>query len=184
MQQTLLSVVALLIATLLSFSQMRVSLQSQQQLVQEEMEQMALGMAQQTMGVIQARAFDAALLSGQGDSYASESEFTADSTGFGISGDCKLYEGGPGTNCVTIDDFHGTNGEVPFRLASDSVMFDVEVDVRYVCDNLEPASASGSSCTAPTDGKEVVISVQDIQPSGQPAWLPERITYSEVVAYP
>lgn len=182
MQQTLLSLVALLIATLLSFSQMRVSMQSQQQLVQEEMEQMALGVAQQTMGVIQARPFDAALLSNQGDSYASESEFTAE-TDFGISGDCKLYEGGSGTNCATIEDFHGTNGKVPFRLASDSVMFDVEVDVRYVCDNLDPASASGS-CTAPTDGKEVIISVQDIQPSGKPARLPERITYSEVVAYP
>lgn len=58
MQQTLLSLLALLIITMLSFSQQHASMRSQQQQIQEEYQQMALGVAQQVMGTIQTKEFE------------------------------------------------------------------------------------------------------------------------------
>lgn len=182
MQQTLLALTALFAAMSLSFSQMQGSAWSQKRSIRAETEQMALGVAMQTMEVVRARAFDAATLGVPDEEHVSPSKFTAEND-FGIMGDCKLYSDGSGTNCEAIEDFHGTTGEVPFPLADDTFRFTVDIEVRYVCATLEPASTSGA-CAPPTSRKEVLVKVQDTQPDGVAHRLPEPIEYSQVLAYP
>lgn len=184
MQQTLLALLALLIATFLNFNQMQADIHSQRQTVNAEVQQMALGIAMQTMEVVRARAFDAATVGIPEGEYVDPSGFALKSEGeFGVSGDCKLYSGGSGVDCSTIEEFHGTTGDVPFQLAGSSFPLNVKIEVYYVCSNLERASDSGE-CSEPTPRKEVVIRVQDSQPDGEPHRLHKRITYSEVITYP
>jgi len=182
MRQTLLALVALLAAALLSYNQMQAGARTQKQALKAEMEQMALGVGMQTMEVVRARAFDAATLGVPDETVVPTSAFTPRSS-FGVTGDCKLYAGGPGTDCDTVEEFHGTTGQVPFPLADDSFSFDVEITIQYVCSNMELASSSGA-CSAPTSQKEVIVEIQDHVPSGQTPRLPEPITYAEVFAYP
>lgn len=182
MRQTLLALVALAAAMLFSYQQMRARAQSQFQTYSAEMEQMALGIGMQTMEVVRARAFDAATLGVPEETIVPTGEFTLES-GFGIAGDCQLYPGGSGADCSTVEEFHATSGEVPFPLASESLWFDVEIEVRYVCANMERASISGA-CTPPTSRKEVVVNVQDVPPGDGSPRLAEPITYSEVFSYP
>lgn len=186
MQQTLLSLLALLIATFLSFNQMQADIQSQKQTVQAELAQMGLGVAMQTMEVVRARAFDAATigipeeeyLDPEADGFALKSEGE-----FGGTGDCLLHPEGSGVDCNTVEEFHGTSGEVPFTLAGNTFPFTVEIEVHYVCSNLERASDS-AQCSPPTSRKEVVMNVQDSQPDGEAHYLHEPLVYSEVIAYP
>lgn len=192
MQQTLLALLALLLATLLSFNQKQASLQSQGQTVRAEMEMMALGVAMQTMEVVRARAFDQAtvgLPSGvyidpkKGNFACKDGEScTADnpekSGSFGGTGDCKVHAEGSGQDCQVVEEFHGTKGVVPFPLAESSYDFNVEIEVHYVCPNFERAAEG--SCTAPTGRKEVVVKAQDVEPHR----LHEPITYSQVITYP
>ena len=183
MQQTLLSLVALLIATFLSFNQLRAGLQSQKQAVRAEYEQMALGVAMQTMEVVRAQAFDEETMSlSLDETITNPSNFTKEGE-FGIKGDCKLHPRGSGKECETVDEFDGTTGTVPFSIAGkDDISFKVKkIEVRYVTGNLSVEKAN-------SDGefqKEIVIFVQDIDPSGSPfPRLPEPIQYSQVISYP
>lgn len=188
MQQTLLALLAMLVATLLSFNQMQASLQSQEQTVRAETEMMALGVAMQTMEVVRARAFDAATEGADSDYLDPEEDgFSVKADGnFGAAGNCTLYidESGKAfpdgsVDCDVIEEFHETEGVVPFPLAGDSSFdFNVDIDVYYVCANLE--RATDGSCTAPTGRKEVVVHVQDVEPHR----LSEPIKYSEVITYP
>lgn len=182
MQQTLLSLVALLIVMLLNFSQMQASIRGQKQAVRAEFQQMALGVSMQTMEVIRARAYDAATIGLPTGEYAGTGDFESESN-FGISGDCTLHPSGGGSDCSSISDFHGTQGSVPYALAGDSIHFEVAVEVFYLCETLERASETGT-CSAPTHRKEVVIAAQDVPPSGDDPRLYEPIQYTEVIAYP
>lgn len=195
MQQTLLSLLALLIVTLLSFSQQQSSIQGQHQAFRGELEQMALGVAMQTMEVVRARAFDRAVLGLPPEAYADpkEDNFACkddlsceadgdDSNGFGVEGNCRIHPDAGGTDCAAIEEFHGTEGEVPFQLADGTFAFDVEIEVHYVCDTLERASEGG--CTPPTSRKEVVVQVQDVAADGAAPRLYRPIQYSEVITYP
>lgn len=186
MQQTLLALLALLIATFLSFNQMQSDVHSQRLTVQGELQQMALGVAMQTMEVVRARAFDAATVGVPDEEYLDPKDdgFALKSNGeFGVTGDCKLHSGGTGVDCTTIEEFHGTTGDVPFLLAGSSFPFNIAIEVHYVCSNLERADES-AECSAPTARKEVVLKIQDAQPDGEPHRLYEPITYSEVITYP
>ena len=58
MPQTLLSLGGLLIVTFLSFNQQQASIRTQQKAIRAEMQQMAIGVAKQSMEVVRARAFD------------------------------------------------------------------------------------------------------------------------------
>jgi len=178
MQQTLLAILALMVAVFLSFGQMQSSQRFQDQSVRGEMEQMALGVGMQTIEVVRARVFDSAVL-GTGDDVVLEPSVFSDIPG-SLSEDCRLHPGQNDSNvqdCKTIEEFNGTTGTVPFPLATDSVDFEVEVEVDYVCADLEP-------CSGPTARKKVTVFVQDASPDGQPHILPEPIRYSEVFAYP
>jgi hypothetical protein len=178
MQQTLLSFVALLVATLLSFNQIQANMQSQNQAFRAEIQQMGLGVAMQTMEVIRARAFDAATVGRSSENRASVSEFT--NPPFSTGNYCQVFGGGD--SCNDVDDFHKMEtATVEFPLPESNMKFEVQAEVHYVCSDLERADKGG--CTAPTPRKEVVLKVQDQQSDGR-SRLSSPIKYSEVIAYP
>ncbi len=178
MQQTLLSFAALLVATILSFNQIQASMQSRKQAVRAELEQMALGVAMQTMEVIRARAFDAATVGRSSENRASTSEFT--SPPFSTGNHCQVFGGGD--LCDDVDDFHEMEpATVEFPLPESNMDFEVQAEVHYVCSDLQRVDKGG--CTAPTPRKEVVLKVQDQRSDGR-SRLPTPIRYSEVIAYP
>lgn len=174
MQQTLLALLALLIATFLSFNQKQATIQNQQQVLRAEMEQMALGVAAQTLQVVRARAFDDATVGLPSDSVVATSDFTE--TPFTTGNDCQAF-GGSDT-CDDVDDFHEMeSATIPFTFPSGKFDFAVDVRVRYVDSDLQPTGGT------PSDRKEVIVEVQDDPSSGTPR-LPEPIEYSEVISYP
>lgn len=174
MQQSLLALVAMLVATLLTFSQMQARTQSQQQAVRTEVQQMALGVAMQAMEVVRARAFDAATVNSRPGKTVEKTELT--DTPFSTGKDCKAF-GGTDT-CNDVDDFHDmVPATIPFSLADGEFDFTVEVRVRYVDSALSPTGGT------PSYQKEVTVYVQDA-PSGRDPRLPTPIEYSEVIAYP
>ena len=190
MQQTLLSLVALLIATFLSFSQQQADIRSQQQAMRAEMEMMALGVAMQTMEVVRARKFDAATHGSTKDEILSDNNLLANTSNFGkeynkedgkyvVKEDCKLYAEGSGSNCSFIEEYHGTTGTVPFLFGkNDNLSFSVEIEIRYVDDSFVPTGDTKKL------QKEVIIYVQDDPSGDQSPRLPNRIRYSQVLTYP
>lgn len=201
MQQTLLSLLALLLVTLLSFNQQQASIQSQQQIVRAEMEQMALGVAMQTMEVIREREFDARteiyseseILDDPNNKLTNEEDFGREYKGkdkedeeieYGdpTPTDCKIYPGHSKDPCSFIEEYHSTKAIVPFSLGENKdgeeevFQFFVEIEVEYVDDNFGPTGDK-------TLQKKVNIFVQDNPSVGSPR-LPEQIRYSEVFSYP
>ena len=182
MQQTLLAFLALLIATLLSFSQQQSSVQNQRQVVRAELQQMALGVAMQTMEMVRARAFDSAVKSGS----SNPSDFAKEGN-FGAVADCRPVVSARSDSpaCDTIEDFHvcevgtceddlpGNAYSTDFELAGgDRFPFDVAVTVRYVDSNFQPTGGQRAQ-------KQVIVWVQD-----EDDRLTTPIRYSEVIAYP
>lgn len=191
MKQTLLSLLALLIATLLSFNQQQASIRSQQQTVRAEMEMMALGVAMQTMEVVRAQDFDAAVDNNSKSEILSDLEGKlADDSNFGAYEDCRpvLENKNSSSDCDTVDDFHtcddvescknGFSGvdtyTVQYPLQDGEFLFQVALTVRYVNDMLNYDGGVGK-----TEQKEVIVWVQD--KNGQ---LPSPIRYSEVITFP
>lgn len=169
MQQTLLALLALMMATFLNFNQMKTELQKQRQVVRAEMEQMALGVGMQTMEVIRARAFDEATVGKTADRITDPSTFRS-SFGGGMS--CEAF-GGDQT-CDSVGDFHEmTPATETFETPEFDMEFTVEVEVRYV-------DASMQVTGGPTFRKEVVVHVQD---AGDDPFLSEPIRFSEVLSY-
>lgn len=172
MKQTLLALLALLVATLLSFNQKQSGLQNQRQTVRGEVEQMALGVAAQSMHLIRARAFDGA------DSIASAADFTAESK-FPSGQRCKPFFSDSATTCTALEDFHDMEpADVSFRFPEGQFQFKItDVDVNYVDQNFGPTSDK-------TYQKKIVLKIQDRpEGDGEPR-LTSPIEYSEVVTYP
>jgi len=171
MQQTLLALLALMIATMLSLSQMQSDLQDQNQVVQAEMKEMAIGVATQTLEVIRARAFDDKTIG------VSKSDITnpvADLTKppFSQGNDCAAF-GGSDT-CDDVDDFHKMEtAVVPFEASEFEVKFNVDARVRYV-------DANQDSSGTPTFRKEVILTIQD---KGKDPHIRKPITFSEVITF-
>lgn len=173
MQQTLLALLALMTASFLSFSQMNAIVKSEREMVRSELEEMATGIAMQSMEVVRARAFDDAVVGIPADSSLSVSEFT--SSPFSSGNHCQPFGGSD--VCDDIDDFHEmVPATVPFTLPDDHIDFKVEIEVRYVDSAMLPT-------TGPTTRKEVIIYVQDIPPSGGEVMLKRPIQFSETLAY-
>jgi len=175
MQQTLLALVALLIATFLSFNQKQAAVQNQAQVVRGEMEQMALGVARETMNVIQARAFDRATAGVPRDSIVPTSEFEEKSSIQSSILDCAAFGGTD--ECKDVDNFYGDTATVSFTFPTGSFEFEVNINVQYVNADLNPTGGTKS------DRKQIILEVQDNPSSGNPR-LPEPIKYTEVVSYP
>ncbi len=170
MQQTLLALLALMVATLLSLSQMQSRLQDQQEVFQSEMKEMAIGVATQTLEMVRSRAFDENTIGVPKDSITSPSALT--SPPFTPGNHCQAF-GGSDT-CDDIDDFHEMKPAiVPFEAPDFTVDFKVKAKVRYVDASLNPV-------TSPTFRKEVVFEIQD---TGPDPYIKEPITFSEVLTY-
>ena len=169
MQQTLLALLALMMATFFNFNQMKTNLQNQRQVIRAEMEQMALGVGMQTMEVIRARAFDDATVGSTDGKITDPTEFTASFDG---GNDCQAF-GGDDT-CDSVEDFDEmVPATVTFETPEFDMGFDVKVEVRYVDANMQVVPG-------PTFRKEVVIRVQDV---GSEPFLTEPIRFSEVLTY-
>ncbi len=179
MQQTLLALLALLVATLLSFNQKQATVQNQGQVVRGEIEQMALGVAARTAQVIRSRAYDASTKGVPADSLVPTSKFT--DPPFTTGNDCEAF-GGEAT-CDDVDDFHEmVQATVPFTYPTGTFDFAVDVEIRYVDEDLQPTD--GSTVDPPTDQKQIILRVQDVPSSGAEPRLSSPIEYSEVVSYP
>lgn len=187
MRQTLLALVALLTATLLNYNQMQANLQEQKQVIRSEVEQMALGIAMQTMEVIRARAFDEETLDPDGVITNPEASLTAPGL-FPEGLDCEAF-GGEDT-CDDIDDFNEMKTAVEsfeFRTLEGfkEMDFNVDVEVRYVDDDMEACVGEeqewpGCTSVGPTFRKEVIIKVQDKREN---PYLQRPIRFTEVITY-
>lgn len=176
MQQTLLALLALLIATLLSFNQKQANIQDQAQVFRAEMEDMAVGVAARSAQIIRSRPFDAATAGVPADSLVPTEEF-ADSSEFPESEhQCAAFTD-DASACETVESFHKASGTVTFTFPTGSFEFEIDVETQYVDENLQPSST-------PTDQKQITFEVQDKPSSGADPRLPSPIEYSEVVTYP
>ena len=206
MPQTLLSIAGLLIVTLLSFSQQQANMRSQQQAIRAEYQQMALGVAKQSIEAIRAREyFDRAVRIY--DDPDVESDFTQESSQEWGGDDCirqnkfveNLNEDNPNEDpaCTAIEDFHDDetmkmdnfDGTIPVHIPDDTIPFQVEVQVYYVEEDGGEIVDPGDP---PTRLKKVSVRVQDCQ-DGNPSddddscdgesILPQPIVLSEVIGY-
>ncbi|WP_263786614.1 hypothetical protein [Salinibacter grassmerensis] len=169
MQQTLLALLALMMATFFNFNQMKTELQKQRQVIRSEMEQMALGVGMQTMEVIRARAFDEATVGGTKNRITNPAKFRSS---FGGGMDCQAFGGDQ--PCDSVGDFHEmVPSTETFETPEFDMGFTVEVEVRYL-------DASMQEVPGPTFRKEVVVYVQD---AGDDPFLTEPIRFSEVLSY-
>jgi len=180
MQQTLLALAALLIATLLSFNHQQSQIRTQGQIFRAELQRMALGVAKQTIEVVRSRKFDQNIDNPDDPDMENIPEgFAPVNDGKGACG--ALLSGGEAEGCKAVEQFHEQSGTVPFVLPDDrEITFEARVEVFYVCSDMERASEG--DCTAPTRWKEVVIEVQDQPDSGEPR-LNSPVTFSEVLAF-
>ncbi|WP_103021308.1 hypothetical protein [Salinibacter altiplanensis] len=169
MQQTLLALLALMMATFFNFNQMQTELQKQRQVVRSEMEQMALGVSMQTMEVIRARAFDEATVGGTKERITDPSKFK---NSFETGMACQAFGGSQ--TCDSVGDFHDMKPSTEtFETPEFDMEFTVEVEVHYV-------DASMQEVAGPTFRKEVVIYIQD---AGDDPFLTDPIRFSEVLSY-
>lgn len=170
MPQTLLSLAGLLIVTLFSFSQQQANLRSQQTAVRAEMQQMAIGVAKQSMEVVRARAFDNATVSGE----PPVSNLTSPDN-FPTGKDCQAFGGGD--TCDAIEDFHEMVSAIDsVSVPGGTFAFEVDIEVHYV-------DGSMSRTNTKTERKEVTIRVQDDRGDDQEPLLHEPITFTEVLGY-
>ena len=170
MPQTLLSIAGLLIVTLLSFSQQQANINTQQTAIRAEMQQMAIGVAKQSVEVVRARAFDDSTKSG--DPPPSELTHPDD---FPTGKDCSAFGGSD--ECDSIEDFHEMTPAIEsVSVPGGTFAFEIEIEVYYVDSDLDRTNSR-------TERKEVTIRVQDDQGANQEPLLHEPITFTEVLGY-
>ena len=205
MPQTLLSIAGLLIVTLLSFSQQQANMRSQQQAIRAEYQQMALGVAKQSIEAIRAREYFDGVL--ETDPDAEVEAFTKESDSeWEDDDDCirqneqNEFVSNPGGehDCTSIEDFHdnktmemdNADGTIPVQIPDGTIQFQVEVQVYYVEED-GGGIVRKDPGDPPTRLKKVSVRVQDCRdgdPSdGDPcdgeSILPQPIVLSEVIGY-
>lgn len=173
MQQTLLALLAMMVAMLLNFNQMKATVQNEQAMLRAEMQQMALGVAQETMEIVRTRAYDDATVEVPKDSIIEDlSEFT--STPFPAGNHCEVFGGSD--VCDDVDDFHEMEpATLSFAVPDGEMDFEVEIEVQYVDGTLQPTGGVKAR------RKEVIIYVQDKPLNGEPR-LNNPIKFSEVLS--
>lgn len=161
MPQTLLALLALTLASFLSFNQQRLTLRAQQTMISNEIELAATGLASEVLEFIGARSFDEnttpeVIASRDGVVPAGPSAFSGDGS-FGYSGACDLLMPANTPDCDDIDDLDGRDWtEVEVALAHGrSLTFEIRTDVFYVDD---PSSMERAD--APTRHKRVVMDLR------------------------
>ena len=206
MPQTLLSIAGLLIVTLLSFSQQQANMRSQQQAIRAEYQQMALGVAKQSIEAIRAREYFDGVLETDPDAevedFTEEPDSDTEESDSEWGGDDCIRQNEFVSNpdgehdCTAIEDFHDDetmemdnfDGTIPVQIPDGTIPFQVEVQVYYVEEDegeiVDPEDP-------PTRLKKVSVRVQDCRdgdPSdGDPcdgeSILPQPIVLSEVIGY-
>lgn len=196
MPQTMLALLALAVAMLLSLSQQRVTMDSHKVRLRDEYSVAASGMLMQVMELVAARSFDEVSTPGsieQRDEnplipnpLPSVSSFTAPS-GFGLSNNdtaCNLMEPWRGDeSCDDVDDYDGIEwAEVAIPLANGHALeFEVSVSVDYVdgatAENLQVVSYA-------TPNKRVTLEARTPHLPGTPALvrLERVVSYDPVKA--
>ena len=163
MSQTTLSILALATAMLIAIGQIRWSMQTQNRLVDDELEVMASGVARHVLEFAASRAFDERTTPPQWALLGAPTS----SADFDVSGDfgnvptCNLADVVLNTvECDDIDDLNmdSTAWQVfPFIMESDTMNFEVNVLVFYV-DDIDPeVQLSGAS---KSESKEIVVRVR------------------------
>lgn len=188
MQQTLLALLGLLIITMLNFSQQQSRMRSQQQAIQAEYQQMALGVAKQTIEAVRNRTFDQALSNGETE----VENFTEESSSDWGGKDC--IENHQFVNdCSAVEHFHddesramdNADGLIEVQVPGHTVYFQVEVEVHYA-EKEGSTLVRADAADAPTALKEVTVRVQDC-PDGDSCegspFLDSPIVFSEVLGY-
>ncbi|HEX7069575.1 MAG TPA: hypothetical protein VF190_02165 [Rhodothermales bacterium] len=180
MPQTLLAIlgIVLLGTTTMSIHAGRVHLQSRA--IAREMEEMGTSLGLEVMEVIRSRAFDQAVINKTTTGAATDLNlfsYNGAQNHFTTGNGCSVFGAGA-TDCNDIDDFHKMQtATLPFVLGSDSVYFDVDVEVEYVDDSM--ARYNGR-----TFNKQVTVYVQDAWPgSSRDPYLTQPIEIARVFSY-
>lgn len=175
MPQTALALLALMLATLMSVTMQRRVVDGQREMLANEMEVMATGVALQAMETIRTRAFDQAVVN---NTHADLSAFTysSDSDHFSTGRACRVFETGSDV-CDDIDDFHKMKTATrAFDMLGTDIPFTVDVHVQYVGDDMKRYNSRSYQ-------KEVTVYVQDKIGEGKTPFLYEPIEMSRVFSY-
>lgn len=165
MPQTLLALLALVLASFLTFNQQRLTARSHHNLVTDELELAAAGLASEIVAMIDGRSFDEnstpeAIGDADGDMPEGADAFTSGST-FGAADrgaeGCDLLRPASTPDCDDVDDVSSDEWRpVDIQLAHDRTLpFEVRTQVYYVSD---PESMAVSA--DPTLHKRVLIDVR------------------------
>ncbi len=171
MPQTLLALLALILSSLLVFNQQRLTIRSQTNMVTDEVELAAAGLASEIMEFVGAKSFDeettpAAIYAQAGMVPTDPSAFSGSAafgaTDRGIEG-CNFLDPAHTRACDDVDDVDGIDWtHVDVDLAAGRTLgFDVRTQVYYV-DNTE----SMAPASAPTRHKRVVMDLRSDHVAG------------------
>lgn len=172
MPQTLLALLALVLASFLTFNQQRLTLRSQQNLVEDEVELAAAGLASEIVAFVEGRSFDEATTPsaiGEANGFVPEDPgvFTTGNTfgsaDLGLDG-CNLLKPALTRDCDDVDDVAWDPDDadddgwrsVDIELSHDrSLPFEVRLQVYYV-----DSPDSMVEAAEPTRHKRVLIDVR------------------------
>ena len=155
MPQTLLALLALVLASFLTFNQQRLTIRAQTNMLTNEIELAATGLGSEVMEFIAARSFDEqstprAVYEGGDKAPVSASQFKAASTfgaaDRGASG-CDFMDPAVTPECDDVDDVDGTDWTpVTISLAQGRELeFEIRTEVFYVDDAESMTPASGQT---------------------------------------
>ena len=143
MPQSLLALLALAVAAFLTFNQQRLTIRAQTNVITDEVELAAAGLASEVMAFIEARSFDEASTPEKIHAALAVPSVASDFTwaaGFGAIGygplGCDLLHPADTPECDDVDDLAGLDWQtVTLDLAHGRTLdFDVRVNVYYVSD--------------------------------------------------
>jgi hypothetical protein len=140
MPQTMLALLAMILASLLAFSQQRNAVSNYDDMVGNEAEMAATGAMMHVLELIGSRSFDERTtpegINTAGSLPLSANDFSQDGTFGGFdTGECNLQEPFRTPECDDIDDLDGYVGTASALFSSGLTMdFDVEIAVSYVQD--------------------------------------------------
>ena len=181
MQQTLLAILAMMIAVTFSYSTQVRYVDVQRTTMAGEMREMGSAVAVEMIELLRERAYDAWLVSNDTDGMTSSQIISS----FELKDPTDHFSGGLGCDvldagsdaCEAVEHFHNMEtAQVPFVISVDTFYFDVDIRVRYVDEMGQPASNRTAS-------KEVTVLVRDTWPSGLEPLLREPIQLSRVFTY-
>jgi hypothetical protein len=179
MPQTLLAFAGILLITTHAFTVQQWSIFSQRTSIARELEEMGGAVALESMEIIRTRAFDQSVINGLVTHTLADlglMEFDTPSNNFRTGARCSVFGTGF-EDCNDIDDFHAMEtARMPFIMASDTVIFAVNVEVFYVTDELVRANQR-------TFNKKVVVSVIDSWDGIQDPFLARPIQLERVMSY-